>query len=58
MAEGQLSNEVDSWLTGVNKNVNGKTTRYPVRYAGPGPEYRKVVNDVAARGWEDLQLKK
>ncbi len=51
-------NEVDSWLTGVNKNVNGKTKRFPVRYTGPGPLYRKTVNEVAGRNWEDLDLRK
>jgi len=57
-AKGQLSLEVDSWLTGVNKNVSGKTKRFPVRYAGPGPLYRKTVNDVADRDWQTLDLKK
>ena len=58
MAEGQLSGEVDSWLTGVNKNVKGKTIRFPVRYTGTGPMYRQTVNDVADRDWEDLYLEK
>lgn len=57
MSHGQLSNEVDSWLTGVNKNVKGKTKRFPVRYTGTGPMYRTAVNDVADRKWEDLILK-
>lgn len=57
-SEGQLINEVDSWLTGVNKNVEGKTVRFPVRYTGPGPLYRSTVNDVADRNWEDLYLEK
>jgi len=57
-SEGQLINEVDSWLTGVNKNVAGKTVRFPVRYTGPGPLYRSTVNDVADRNWEDLYLEK
>lgn len=57
-SEGQLSNEIDSWLTGVNKNVKGKTKRFPVRYTGTGPLYRKTVNDVADRNWEDLTLKR
>lgn len=52
-----MSNEVDSWLTGVNKNVNGKTKRFPVRYTGPGPLYRETVNEIADRNWEDLDLK-
>lgn len=57
-SEGQLSNEVDSWLTGVNKNVAGKTKRFPVRYGGPGPLYRKTVNEVGDRDWETMTLNK
>lgn len=41
-------------MTGVNKNVKGKTQRFPVRYTGPGPLYRKTVNEVADNGWEYL----
>lgn len=49
--------EVDSWLSGVNKNVEGKQTRSVVRYSGTGPMYRAEVNDVAERNWEDLVQK-
>lgn len=55
-SKGQLANEIDSWLTGVNHNVKGKTKRVPVRYPGPGPLYRQTVNDVADRNWEDMEL--
>lgn len=49
--------EVDSWMTGVNKNVKGRQTRSLVRYSGTGPMYRAEVNDVAQRNWEDMILK-
>lgn len=51
---GNLSNDVDGWLTGVNKNVKGKTKRFPVRYSGPAPLYRKIVNEEGDKGWEKL----
>jgi hypothetical protein len=28
------TNEVDSWMTGVNRNVEGKQTRTLARYSG------------------------
>lgn len=36
-----LMNEIDSWMTGVNKNVNGKTVRRIARYCGEAKEYRR-----------------
>lgn len=37
IAEGFLSNEIDSWMTGVNKNVAGKQKRIVARYNGSAP---------------------
>src|SRR6185295_10144659 len=37
---GLLSNEVDSWMTGINRNVEGKATRIIARYSGSAPAYR------------------
>jgi cation diffusion facilitator CzcD-associated flavoprotein CzcO len=56
MAQGLLSNEVDSWMTGVNRNVEGKQTRTLVRYSGSAPAYRQWCDDVAARRYLDLAL--
>ena len=53
---GLLSNEIDSWMTGVNRNVEGKQTRIVNRYSGSAPAYRAKCNDVATRGYEDLTL--
>ncbi|KXT02385.1 hypothetical protein AC578_235, partial [Pseudocercospora eumusae] len=36
-SEGLLMNEVDSWMTGVNRNVRGKEKRIVARYCGSGP---------------------
>ena len=40
---GLLSNEVDSWMTGINRNVEGKTTRIIARYSG---RRRPIVSGV------------
>ena len=53
---GLLSNEVNSWMTGVNSNVQGKTTRVLARYSGTGPEYRARADAVAAGGYSELAL--
>ncbi|KAK4959111.1 hypothetical protein LTR10_003910 [Elasticomyces elasticus] len=41
-----LSNKVDSWMTGVNKNVAGKQKRIVARYMGSAPEFREKCNEV------------
>lgn len=52
--EGLLSNEVDSWMTGVNMNVEGKQTRFIARYSGTAPEYRAWCDRVAQQGYREL----
>lgn len=47
ISEGLLSNEVDSWMTGVNKNVAGRQKRIVARYNGPAPEFRARCKAVA-----------
>ena len=53
---GLLSNEVDSWFTGVNSNVEGKRTRIVARYSGSAPAYRARCDAVAANGYQELAL--
>jgi len=53
---GLLSYEVDSWMTGINRNVEGKTTRIVARYAGSAPDYRARCDAVAAKGYDELTL--
>jgi cation diffusion facilitator CzcD-associated flavoprotein CzcO len=55
-AQGLLSNEIDSWMTGVNKNVKGKTERSVARYAGSVQTYRKWCEDCKSRDWEGLRF--
>ncbi len=54
--EGLLANEVDSWMTGVNQNVEGKNVRIIARYSGTAPEYREWCDRVATDGYRELEL--
>ena len=56
-AEGLLANEIDSWMTGINLNVEGKQTRTVVRYSGTAPEYRATCDRVAAGGYRELSFR-
>jgi cation diffusion facilitator CzcD-associated flavoprotein CzcO len=53
---GLLSNEVNSWMTGINSNVEGKQTRIVARYSGSAPAYRARCDEVAAKGYDELAL--
>ena len=53
---GLLSNEVNSWMTGINSNVEGKQTRIIARYSGSAPAYRAKCDAVAAEGYRELAL--
>ncbi len=53
---GLLTNEVDSWMTGVNRNVEGKQTRIIARYSGSAPAYRERCDAAAAAGYPELRL--
>jgi hypothetical protein len=53
---GLLSNEVDSWMTGINRNVEGKERRIVARYSGSAPAYRARCDEVAANRYDELRL--
>ena len=53
---GLLSNEIDSWMTGINRNVEGKNTRIIARYSGSAPAFRARADSVAADGYKELRL--
>ena len=53
---GLLSNEVNSWMTGINRNVEGKQTRIVARYSGSAPAYRARCDEVAAMHYQELAL--
>jgi cation diffusion facilitator CzcD-associated flavoprotein CzcO len=56
MGRGLLSNEINSWMTGINSNVEGKHTRIIARYSGSAPTYRKWCDAVAANGYQEIAL--
>ncbi|KND90765.1 2-oxo-Delta(3)-4,5,5-trimethylcyclopentenylacetyl-CoA monooxygenase [Tolypocladium ophioglossoides CBS 100239] len=53
-SKGALGNEVDSWMTGVNKNVKGKTVRSVARYSGNAVEFRRRCEDCRLSGYQGL----
>ena len=55
-SEGLLFTEVDSWMTGINRNVEGKQVRRIMRYSGGHPAFRARCEAVAADGYRDLAL--
>jgi cation diffusion facilitator CzcD-associated flavoprotein CzcO len=56
LGAGLLSNEVDSWMTGINRNVEGKQTRIIARYSGSAPAYRARCDQVVAEAYRELSL--
>ena len=54
IAQGLLSMEVDSWMTGVNINVEGRQVRRVARYTGSAENYRAWANGIARRGYEGI----
>ena len=55
-SKGSLVNDVDSWMTGINKNVKGKTKRNVARYAGSAVEFRRRCEECRAAGWKGLNF--
>ncbi len=51
-----LFTKVDSWFTGINRNVEGKTKRTFLLYAGGAPAYREKCDEVAANDYEGFVL--
>jgi cation diffusion facilitator CzcD-associated flavoprotein CzcO len=56
LAAGMLYAQVDSWATGVNRNVEGKDVRRILQYQGGAPAYRARCDEVAAKGYEGIVL--
>ncbi|RMD42370.1 hypothetical protein DV735_g2782, partial [Chaetothyriales sp. CBS 134920] len=54
---GMLAAEVDSWMTGVNPNVAGKTKRSIHRYNGSTVEYRRRCDECQLNGWKGLTFR-
>jgi cation diffusion facilitator CzcD-associated flavoprotein CzcO len=56
LGQGQLMNEIGSWMTGVNRNLEGKQRPRIMRYSGGHPAYREHCDAVAAEGYRTLAL--
>ena len=56
LGEGLLLNEVNSWMTGVNTNVEGKQVRIVNRYSGSAPAYRARCDEVASHDYREMAL--
>lgn len=54
LGQGLLANEIGSWMTGVNRNVEGKQAPRIMRYSGGHPAYREHCDAVAAAGYSKL----
>jgi cation diffusion facilitator CzcD-associated flavoprotein CzcO len=55
--QGLLSNDVDSWMTGINRNVEGKQTRVISRYSGSAPVFRKKATAIAEAGYKEVTFR-
>lgn len=55
-AVGLLANEVDSWMTGVNKNVAGRQKRIVMRYQGGILVFRKYCDGVQANEYAKMKM--
>ena len=56
LAAGMLYTQVDSWATGINSNVEGKTVRRILQYQGGAPQYRARRDAVAESGYAGMTL--
>jgi cation diffusion facilitator CzcD-associated flavoprotein CzcO len=56
LGEGQLMNEIGSWMTGVNRNLAGKQKPRIMRYSGGHPAYREHCDAVAASDYRSVAL--
>jgi len=57
LAAGMLYTQVDSWATGINSNVEGKTVRRILQYQGGAPQYRAKCAEVADGGYVGMVLR-
>ena len=56
LGQGQLMNEIGSWMTGVNRNIEGKQRPRIMRYSGGHPSYREHCDAVRTSGYRALAL--
>ena len=56
-AEPLLSSKVDSWQTGVNRNVEGRQVRRVLGYNGNGVHFRRKTDEVAKGGYQEFSFR-
>jgi hypothetical protein len=56
-AEKLLSSKVDSWQTGVNRNVKGRSVRRVLGYNGHGVYFRRKTDEVAKGGYHEFAFR-
>ncbi len=56
-SEALLSSKVDSWQTGVNRNVEGRLVRRVLGYNGNGANYRRITDEVAKGGYQEFSFR-
>jgi cation diffusion facilitator CzcD-associated flavoprotein CzcO len=56
LASGMLYTLVDSWMTGINTNVDGRNVRRVLQYQGGAPAYRARCDAIAAEGYSGMVL--
>ncbi|HEY8289809.1 MAG TPA: NAD(P)/FAD-dependent oxidoreductase, partial [Acetobacteraceae bacterium] len=55
-ASGLLFSQVNSWQTGVNRNVEGRQVRRVLGYYGGTVKYREISQAVAAKGYQECEF--
>ena len=56
-AQRLLSWNIDSWQTGVNRNVEGRSVRRVLGYNGNGAHFRKLTDAVAKGGYKEFSFR-
>ena len=56
-SEPLLSSKVDSWQTGVNRNVEGRSVRRVLGYNGNGVHYRRRCEAVSGGGYREFSFR-
>ena len=52
-----LMRQVDSWMTGVNSNLEGRQTRIVAQYTGTMQTFRSRCEEITRNGYKELNLR-
>ena len=56
-SEPLLSSKINSWQTGVNRNVEGRSVRRVLGYNGNGVHYRRKCDEIASGGYQEFAFR-